>query len=487
MSENKKEDLAQAAKEKAEQAKSIAEDTVNKMKNISADEAKKIASEKAEQAKKIASEKMDQIKNISADEAKKKMEDSLNTFNQMPVKQKAIFGSIAAIVLIGLLSIFSGTDETSTKNESGEEVKLFTHNGECAEGELIDATETNGRTVSCEIEEGSKKNKLVTLKQELYADGNVKVEDKFHIVAQDKSNYTSHRTILAGHKEFFANGDIKKEDIYTTAANSKAGFIPVALSKIEKHPNGKTKVENLYAGWVYGEVGPGYISPISTTIYNDNGDITSKTLSEIKNNSGKWVYLKTFELKSSKETKYEVKEDSNGIWDSYKVEVKHQKGTRFSKRDLYTVETYVIKENVDGSLQSHLKTRRSKIDGHFWDDTDENDRNEYGFWEEYEIVLDNNKWTSLQKRTSMTRFNGAKTNYTQEYTIKKNKISGKHESLIALRKGYGSIPEKGIFLDKLKTYLQSETKYDVVEQSDGSWKSLETEKVRYDYDGKTVA
>ena len=109
MAENTKEELEKMAKEKAEAAKKAASEAAEKLKNISADEAKEIAKEKASQAKKAAAEAAEKLKNMSADEAKELAKEKLESMKSLDNSAKLKYGGIAILVLLVVVYLFSGS------------------------------------------------------------------------------------------------------------------------------------------------------------------------------------------------------------------------------------------------------------------------------------------------------------------------------------------------------------------------------------------
>lgn len=95
------------AQEKAKQAKTVANEKLDQVKNMSADEARELAKEKAEQAKKLATEKLEQMKNVSADDAKKMAEEKIGQYKSMPMVNKVSYAAAAVILLMLLMSIFT--------------------------------------------------------------------------------------------------------------------------------------------------------------------------------------------------------------------------------------------------------------------------------------------------------------------------------------------------------------------------------------------
>ena len=109
MAELTKEELEKVAKEKAEQAKKIASEAVDKVKNISADDAKELAKEKAEEATKAAKEAAEKLKNMSADDAKKLAQEKLESMKSLDNSAKLKYGGIALVVILLLSFVFGGS------------------------------------------------------------------------------------------------------------------------------------------------------------------------------------------------------------------------------------------------------------------------------------------------------------------------------------------------------------------------------------------
>ena len=145
MAENSKEELEKLAKEKAEQAKKAANEAVDKIKDISADDAKEFAKEKADQAKQAAQEAAENLKNMSADDAKKMAQEKIESMKSLDNAAKMKYGGIALLVVLVLMFIFSGSsypDEfilpkvskdgmvaTDFSVENEEEIEVFGHKG----------------------------------------------------------------------------------------------------------------------------------------------------------------------------------------------------------------------------------------------------------------------------------------------------------------------------------------------------------------------
>lgn len=145
MAENTKEELEKLAKEKAEAAKKMADEAADKVKNMSADDAKELAKEKAEEATKAAKEAAEKLKNMSADDAKKMAQEKMESVKSLDNTSKMKYGGIALLVVLVLMFVFSGSSypdgfikgKVAKKDmvvadfsiQSEEEIEVFGHKG----------------------------------------------------------------------------------------------------------------------------------------------------------------------------------------------------------------------------------------------------------------------------------------------------------------------------------------------------------------------
>ncbi len=455
MKENSTEEIKQMAQEKAQQAKTAAKEKLDQVKNMSADEAKELAKEKAEQAKKLAAEKLEQMKKMSADDAKKMAEEKMANLKKMPMINKISYGAATAAIVLGMVFMFSG--ESSSSISSDGKWELFTYNGECEEGDLVEKKDQRTRELQCKIGE----REYTVLDQGLYADGKVSYEKAYDLAYNNERE--SAETRYAFQTSYNAKGEIKGKTTYVNKFNNSDDLQSMTTENYIKYDNGKMKYKTTYA--------------------------------VKQNDDGRWVSLMEKDYrgftngKSKKEVSYEIKKNKDGTWASLeKSKVKFNDAGQKTDEETYAMQQnkegkwyaapvkiyadsysgintdLVLKENSNGRIDSYTVAKKS---------VDWNETKPHRVMATYEVVQDaNGQWKSLLKSEKSSTGGSF---YHTENVIKKDSKSGNYSALATLKGYYNRADGKNI--------LSRNTSYKVVENDSGRWVSLPIKEEKYNRKG----